>query len=167
MGESAAGTIVELQWDFWSWRSVKNLPHKTGTSSLKLIVNHKKKDECSSRLANPLSQPYDVGKGVTYSTVLLGTLFYWVDFEIVSQKVWSLMIWCQEKLSICICMCVCARACVRARARVCVCVCVCYNSLRIVPSPIFWHGGRRVTKVGSSTGTLHCVYETRDTSLWH
>ena len=26
------------------------------------------------------------------------------------------------------------------------------------------HGGRRVTRIGSSARTLHCVYETRDTS---
>ena len=39
--------------------------------------------------------------------------------------------------------------------------------LRIVPSPIFQHGSRWVTKAGSSAGTLHCVYETRDASIWH
>jgi len=34
-----------------------------------------------------------------------------------------------------------------------------------VLSPIFQHGGCQVTKVGSSAGSLHCVYATRDTLL--
>ena len=32
---------------------------------------------------------------------------------------------------------------------------------RMAPSPIFQHGGRRVTKVGSSADTLHCIWDTR------
>jgi hypothetical protein len=35
-----------------------------------------------------------------------------------------------------------------------------WTYLRIVPSPIFQHGGRRVTRVSSSAGILLCVYET-------
>jgi len=34
-----------------------------------------------------------------------------------------------------------------------------------MPLPIFQHGGRRVTKVGGSAGTLHCVWDTRRLAL--
>jgi len=36
-----------------------------------------------------------------------------------------------------------------------------------VPSRTLQHGGGRVTRVGSSAGTLHRGCETRDTSLSH
>ena len=44
---------------------------------------------------------------------------------------------------------------------------VIWKCCRIVSSLTLKHGGGRVTRVGSSAGTLHRVCETRDTSLSH